>query len=52
MNLFLLWLLQHYIIAIFTCGLKDNLAHEVGNPVHGKARLLFPKHGLRGTAKM
>src|SRR5436190_24084407 len=32
MNLFLLWLLQHYIIAIFTCGLKDNLAHRVGNP--------------------
>jgi hypothetical protein len=29
MNLFLLWLLQHYIIAIFTCGLKDNLAHGV-----------------------
>jgi hypothetical protein len=44
MNLFLLWLLQHYIIAIFTCGLKDNLAHGVGNPVHGKARLLFSKH--------
>jgi hypothetical protein len=44
MNLFLLWLLQHYIIAIFTCGLKDNLAHGVGNPVHGKARLLSSKH--------
>ena len=34
MNLFLLWLLQHYIIAIFTCGLKDNLAHGVGNPAN------------------
>jgi hypothetical protein len=44
MKLFLVWLLQHYIIAIFTCGLKDNLAHGVGNPVHGKARLLFSKH--------
>ena len=29
MNLFLVWLLQHYIIAIFPCGLKDNLAHGV-----------------------
>jgi hypothetical protein len=29
MNLFLLWLLQHYIISIFTYGLKDNLAHGV-----------------------
>jgi hypothetical protein len=44
MNLFLVWLLQHYIIAIFTCDLKDNLDHGVGNPVHGKARLLFSKH--------
>jgi hypothetical protein len=44
MNLFLFWLLQHSIIAIFPCGLKDNLVHRVGNPVHGKARLLFPKH--------
>ena len=44
MNLLLLWLLQHYIIAIFPSGLKDNLAHGVGNPVHGKARLLFSKH--------
>ena len=44
MNLFLVWLLQHYIIAIFTAGLKDNLAHGVSNPVHGKARLLFSKH--------
>jgi len=44
MNLFLFWLLQHSIIAIFPCGLKDNLAHGVGNPVHGKARLLFSKH--------
>ena len=24
--------------------MKDNLAHGVGNPVHGKARLLFSKH--------
>ena len=38
MNLFLLWLLQHYIIAIFTCGLKDNLAHGVGNPARCRQR--------------
>jgi hypothetical protein len=44
MNLLLLWSLQHSIIAIFPCGLKDNLAHGVGIPVHGKARLLFSKH--------
>jgi hypothetical protein len=31
-------------MAIFPCGLKENLAHGVGNPVHGKARLLFSKH--------
>ncbi len=44
MNLFLIWLLQHYIIAIFPCGLEESLAHGVANPVHGKARLLFSKH--------
>src|SRR5213080_1185916 len=38
MNLFLLWLLQHYIIAIFTCGLKDNLDHGVGNPARCRQR--------------
>ena len=38
MNLFLLWLLQHSIIAIFTCGLKDNLAHGVGNPARCRQR--------------
>jgi hypothetical protein len=38
MNLFLLWLLQHYIIAIFPCGLKDNLAHGVGNPARRRQR--------------
>src|SRR5579864_6813418 len=38
MNLFLLWLLQHYIIAIFTCGLKENLAHGVGNPARCRQR--------------
>jgi hypothetical protein len=43
-HLFLVWLLQHYSIAIFPCGLKDNLALGGANPVHGKARLLFSKH--------
>ena len=38
MNLFLVWLLQHYIIAIFTCGLKDNLDHGVGNPARCRQR--------------
>src|SRR5436853_3586408 len=38
MNLFLLWLLQHSIIAIFTCGLKDNLDHGVGNPARCRQR--------------
>jgi len=33
MHLFLFWLLQHYIMAIFPCGLKENLAHGVGNPL-------------------
>src|SRR2546421_9605616 len=38
MNLFLLWLLQHSIIAIFTCGLKDDLDHGVGNPTRCRQR--------------
>ncbi len=38
MNLFLVWVLQHYIIAIFTCGLKENLAHGVGNPARCRQR--------------
>ena len=50
MNLLLVWLLQHYIIAIFPCGLKDNLAHGVGNPVHGKARLQMSEDALTITA--
>lgn len=30
--------------AIFLCGLEESLAQGVGKVIHGKARLLFPKH--------
>src|SRR5260370_41908258 len=38
MNLFPFWLLQHSIIAISTGGLKDDLAHGVGNPARCRQR--------------
>jgi hypothetical protein len=49
MHLFLLWLLQHYIIAILTCGLKEDLAHGVGklaNPIRdaGSVPSFFPSN--------